>query len=81
MPNYISRNNIDVTPFGDSYGAMDNEGNRFTPNIHALADRHYNDSMMQFRTEMQDRLMRKINANQWQQRMFPINTNGQRMTK
>jgi hypothetical protein len=23
MPNYISRNNIDVTPFGDSYGAMD----------------------------------------------------------
>ena len=72
MPNYISRNNIDVTPFGDSYGAMDNEGNRFTANIHALADKHYSDSMMQFRTEMQDRLMRKVNAEKWQQKMFPI---------
>ena len=72
MPNYISRNNIDVTPFGDSNGAMNNEGNRFTANIHALADRHYNDSMMQFRTEMQDRLMRKVNAEEWQQKMFPI---------
>lgn len=72
MPNYISRNNIDIMPFGDSYGSMDGYGNKFTSNIHNLADKHYNDSTMQFRTEMQDRLMRKINAEHWQQKMYPI---------
>ena len=81
MPNYISRNKIDVMPFGDTYGPDNDGGNKYHGNITALADKHYLDSSLQFRTEMQDRLMRKINANQWQQRMFPINTNGQRMTK
>lgn len=81
MPNYISRNKIDVMPFGDSYGPDNDGGNKYHSNITALADKHYLDSSLQFRTEMQDRLMRKINANQWQQRMFPINTNGQRMAK
>jgi hypothetical protein len=68
-------------PFGDTYGPDNDGGNKYHGNITALADKHYLDSSLQFRTEMQDRLMRKINANQWQQRMFPINTNGQRMTK
>ena len=81
MPNYITRNKIDVMPFGDSCGADNTGGNKFHGNITELADKHYLDSAMQFRTEMQDRLMRKINANQWQQRMYPINTNGQRMAK
>ena len=81
MPNYISRNKIDVMPFGDAYGPDNEGGNKYHSNITALADKHYLDSSLQFRTEMQDRLMRKINANQWQQRMFPINTNGQRMAK
>jgi hypothetical protein len=81
MPNYISRNKIDVMPFGDAYGPDNNGGNQYHSNITALADKHYLDSSLQFRTEMQDRLMRKVNANQWQQRMFPINTNGQRMAK
>lgn len=81
MPNYISRNKIDVMPFGDAYGPDNDGGNKYHSNITALADKHYLDSSLQFRTEMQDRLMRKVNANQWQQRMFPINTNGQRMAK
>ena len=81
MPNYITRNKIDVMPFGDSYGPDNDGGNKYHSNITALADKHYLDSALQFRSEMQDRLMRKINANQWQQRMFPINTNGQRMAK
>lgn len=78
MPNYITRNHIDTTPFGDSYGPMNNEGNHHTANIHQLADKHYNDSMMQFRDEMQSRLMRKVNSEQWQQRMFPIHKHSQR---
>lgn len=81
MPNYISRNKIDVMPFGDAYGPDNTGGNPYHNDITALADKHYLDSSLQFRTEMQERLMRKINANQWQQRMFPINTNGQRMAK
>ena len=81
MPNYITRNKIDVMPFGDAYGADNDGGNKYHSNITALADKHYLDSALQFRTEMQDRLMRKINANQWQQKMFPISTNGQRMAK
>ena len=78
MPNYITRSNIDVTPFGDSYGPMNNEGNRYNSNIHQLADQHYGDSMMQFRTEMQERLMRKTNAESWQQKMYPINRHSKR---
>jgi hypothetical protein len=81
MPNYVSRNNIDVMPFGDAYGPDNAGGNPYHNNITALADKHYLDSSLQFRSEMQERLMRKVNANQWQQRMFPINKNGQRMAK
>lgn len=77
MPNYITRNAIDVTPFGDSYGQL-NEGNEYNSNIYEMADKHYNDSMNNFRTEMQERLMRKINSNQWQQRMYPIHKHSQR---
>jgi hypothetical protein len=78
MPNYITRNHIDVTPFGDAYGAIENEGNKYNSNIHALADKHYNDSMMQFRDEMQSRLMRKVNSEHWQQKMYPIHKHSQR---
>lgn len=81
MPNYISRNSIDVMPFGDAYGPDNYGGNEYHSEITALADKHYLDSSLQFRTEMQERLMRKANSNQWQQRMFPINKNGQRMSK
>ncbi len=78
MPNYITRNHIDTTPFGDSYGAMNDDGNKYNSNIHALADKHYNDSMMQFRDEMQSRLMRKVNAEHWQQKMYPIHKHSQK---
>jgi hypothetical protein len=80
MPNYISRNAIDVTTFGDSYGPL-NSGNEYTQNIHRLADEDFTDSTINFRTEMMDRLMRKRNSESWQQRTFPIRTGGQRMLK
>lgn len=80
MPNYISRNKIDTTPFGDAYGA-DNGGNPHHSDITKLADKHFLDSAIQFRTEMSERLMRKKNAENWQQRLFPLNRNGQRMSK
>jgi len=81
MPNYLTRNHIDVTPFGDSYGPDNHGGNEYHSNITKFADKHYLDSALQFRTEMQSRLMRKTNAEQWQQKMYPIQRRGHRMMK
>lgn len=80
MPNYITRNAIDVMPFGDSYGPL-KQHNPYTADIHRLADADYTDSMITFRTEMQNRLMRKRNSEMWQKRQYPISTSGQRMLK
>ena len=80
MPNYITRNAIDVTSFGDSYGPL-NSGNKYTQDIHKLADQEYMDATTNFRNEMMQRLMRKRNSESWQQRTFPIRTGGQRMLK
>lgn len=82
MPNYVVRSNIDREPFADQYGPIkggDQDGNKWNSNIHALANNAFLDSTIQFRTELQERLMRKTNAEQWQRRAAPINTNGQRM--
>jgi hypothetical protein len=80
MPNYITRNAIDVTSFGDSYGPL-NGGNKYTQDIHKLADQEYMNATTNFRNEMMQRLMRKRNSESWQQRTFPIRTGGQRMLK
>ena len=77
MPNYISRNNIDNQPFAEQYGPyqedIDNQ------NIRARANDAFMNSTIQHRTELQERLMRKTNAEQWQRRYAPISTGGQRM--
>ena len=82
MPNYITRSNIDNQPWADQYGpiaAGQSQGNPLTGNIRELANKAFLDSSLQFRTEMQERLMRKNNANAWQRRQAPISTAGQRM--
>ncbi len=82
MPNYITRSNIDNQPWADQYGpiaAGQSQGNPLTGNIRELANKAFLDSSLQFRTEMQERLMRKNNANAWQRRQAPITTAGQRM--
>jgi len=80
MPNYISRSNIDTTDFADSYGPL-REHNPYTRNIHELADNAYIDSTNDFRADLQRSRMRKRNAEEWQQRLYPINKGGQRMLK
>jgi len=82
MPNYITRNNIDHQPFADQYGPLppgDANGNKYNSNIRALANDAFVAGAIEFRTDLQERLMRKINANAWQQRKAPIRTGGQRM--
>ena len=82
MPNYIVRSNIDHQPFADQYGPMkagDSMGNKFNPNIRALAHDAFLTATLQQRDELSERAMRKINANSWQQRVAPIRRGGQYM--
>jgi len=79
MPNYISRSNIDTQPFADRYGPIPKgfeKGNPYTKNIHELADDAFLQGAIQHRTELSERLMRKVNSEQWQRRAAPINRNG-----
>ena len=80
MPNYICRSKIDCNPWADKYGTVpagDARGNKFTENIRTMANNAFLDATIEQRTELMQRLMRKKNANAWQQKMFPISTNGQ----
>ena len=82
MPNYITRSNIDNQPFADHYGPLQpgaSNGNIQNSNIKELANKAFLDNSLLFRTEMQERLMRKANSNAWQNRSAPKRTGGQRM--
>ena len=80
MPNYVVRSEIDNQPFADQYGpAIDANGNPYHRDIRALANDAFTRSAVGFRTDLQERLTRKIRAEAWQQRVAPISTGGQRM--
>jgi hypothetical protein len=82
MPNYLVRSNIDREPFADKYGPIpegDERGNQDNPIIRGLANNAFLDGALEHRTDLQERLMRKANARNWQQRQAPIRTGGQRM--
>ena len=81
MPNYIVRSNIDNQQYADSYGPIPkgNEfGNRYSNDIRALANDSFMRGTSQFRTDLQERLLRKRNSELWQLRQMPISTSGQR---
>jgi hypothetical protein len=80
MPNYITRSKVDFLPYADTYGPMINEdGNEYNSIISGLVDDSWTRNNIDFRTGLQQSLMRKVNAQKWQQRQFPISTSGQRM--
>lgn len=78
MPNYITRSKIDTFAFADTYGPVSsgNEfGNDATPIIRDLAqDRWVRDSL-EFRNDLTERRMRKVNAESWQRRVAPFSAN------
>lgn len=81
MPNYLVRSRIDNEPYADTYAPIPQGaqyGNPMTDNIRELANKSWLDNSVSFRNELQERLMRKNNANAWQRRQAPINTGGQR---
>jgi hypothetical protein len=82
MPNYITRSNIDFEPYADSYGPMkpgQGMGNELHSRIRDMAQESWLQNSLQFRTDLQERAMRKNNSQAWQQRVAPIHTNGTRM--
>jgi hypothetical protein len=82
MPNYITRSHIDNQPFADHYGPLPSgsaNGNPYTANIHDMANDAFLQGALQHRTEISERLMRKVNSEQWQRRSAPIRTNNMRM--
>lgn len=76
MPNYITRSKVDVFPWANTYGPdkmmSASEGDEYRQ----LANNAFTDSTITFRTELQERLMRKRNAELWQRRIAPISTMG-----
>lgn len=76
MPNYVTRSKVDVFPWANTYGPdkmmSQSEGDEYRQ----LANNAFTDSALTFRTELQERLMRKRNAELWQRRVAPISTMG-----
>jgi hypothetical protein len=74
-PNMICRSNIDNFSWAHKYGPMDGEKeNGPIPNSfsHSLANNQFLRDSTNQREELQERLMRKINIDGWQQRQFPL---------
>lgn len=81
MPNYVSRSNIDFMNAADSYGPIRDgyeHGNPNTKDIREIAELNYLNSTLQFRSDLQESLMRKRNSEMHQLRIAPINRNQQR---
>jgi len=72
MPNFIARSNVDVFPWAQQYGT--DVGEYAGDGYKQLANDAFLNDTLKFRTELQERLMRKRNAEMWQQRVAPITT-------
>lgn len=74
QPNYITRNNIDFTQYGPQIGPASYQGHLNNMEIRNLANMTFSDSVIQQRTELQQRLMHKNSNREWQRRQMPIST-------
>jgi hypothetical protein len=76
MPNYVTRSKVDVFPWANTYGPDKMMSQCEGAEYRQLANNAFADSTLTFRTELQERLMRKRNAELWQRRAAPISTMG-----
>jgi hypothetical protein len=78
-PNYIVRSNVDAFPWADKPDAMTSENTASQQFSHALAQKQFLDDSLSFRTDLQERYMRKYNNEVgWQRRQAPMHTMGGR---
>lgn len=76
--NYISRNKIDVYSFAEQTGRLAHPDEKCSDNRDQVLDA-FHASAVDRRVNLQQSWMNKRNRERWQQKMFPITTNGQRM--
>jgi hypothetical protein len=75
MPNYLTRNKIDFTSFGNSYGKLDN-GDIALDGARVQAERAWVDNSLEYRDSLMKSLLRKHNSEQVQKRLAPKRTYG-----
>lgn len=73
-PNYVTRNDLDSFSWGQTTGPMRNSVLQERLNLRAreMAEQQFTDSTVSHRTELQQRMMQKINNGAWQQRQAPL---------
>ena len=73
-PNFVTRNKLDSFAFGQTTGPMRNSElqERYNMRTREMAEQQFTDDTIAHRTELQERLMRKINNQAWQQRQAPL---------
>jgi hypothetical protein len=74
---YLTRNKIDFAQFGTTTGVYPFDEPLEGSALRTHVNNTYTDSQIGYRTELQQRLMHKNSARQWQQRMAPIYRNQQ----
>ena len=79
MPNYLVRSKIDHLGFADQYGPMNDDYQATNDSMREMVNQSFLDNSLGFRNDLQERLMRKRNAEMAYIRQFPKRTSGQRM--
>lgn len=74
VPNYITRNHLDVFSFADTAGTQRQASVNGLGSVRQMAEDTWHTSQVKFRTELQARLLRKVNSQAWQRRIAPIRT-------
>jgi hypothetical protein len=74
VPNYISRNHLDIFSFADTTGPQRQASVNGLGSVRQMAEDTWHTSQVNFRTELQARLLRKVNSQAWQRRIAPIRT-------
>jgi len=68
--NYVTRNKLDFTDFGPRNNQINQQYSN--AEVRDKAQNAFADNTINFRTELQTRLLRKVNVNAWQQKVAPI---------
>ena len=79
MPNYVVRSKVDHLGFSDQYGPMNDNYGVNNDEMREMVNQSFLDNSLSFRNDLQERLMRKRNAELAYIRQFPKRTSGQRM--
>lgn len=78
MPNYVTRSKIDFLPYADTYDTQqpgEEHGNPHNAHIRTLVQDSWLKNSIDFRNDLTERRMRKINAEAWRRKQAPLGPN------